>query len=53
MFLLIPFVSASLMTTPLIINHLQISKTLIGNGLETSCLRRSALFQYVKYLMQR
>ena len=38
------------MTTPLIINHLQISKTLIGNGLETSCLRRSALFQYVKYL---
>ena len=50
---LIPLVSASLMTTPLIINHLQISKTLIGNGLETSCLRRSALFQYVKYLMQR
>ena len=50
---LIPFVSASLMTTPLIINHLQISKTLIGNGLETSSLRRSALFQYVKYLMQR
>lgn len=47
---LIPFVSASLMITPLIINHLQISKTLIGNGLETSCLRRSALFQYVKYL---
>ena len=46
-------ISASLMTTPLIINHLQISKTLIGNGLETSCLRRSALFQYVKYLMQR
>ena len=50
---LIPFVSASLMITPLIINHLQISKTLIGNGLETSSLRRSALFQYVKYLMQR
>ena len=50
---LIPFVSASLMTTPLIISYLQISKTLIGNGLETSCLRRSALFQYVKYLMQR
>ena len=49
----IPLISASLMTTPLIINHLQISKTLIGNGLETSCLRRSALFQYVKYLMQR
>ena len=49
----IPKLSASLMTTPLIINHLQISKTLIGYGLETSCLRRSALFQYVKYLMQR
>ena len=50
---LIPLISASLMFTPLIINYLQMSKTLIGNGLETSCLRRSALFQYVKYLMQR
>ena len=39
------------MTTPLIINYLQISKTSIGNGLETSCLRRSALFQYVKQLI--
>ena len=41
------------MTTPLIINHLQTGKILIGNGLETSCLRRSALFQHVKYLMQK
>jgi hypothetical protein len=36
------------MTTPLIITHLQISKTLTVNGLETSRLRRSALFQHVK-----
>ena len=28
------------MFTPLIINYLQMSKTLIGNGLETSCLRQ-------------
>ena len=49
----IPIESASLMATLLIINHLQTSKIIIGNGLETSCLRHSALFQYVKYLMQR
>ena len=40
----------SLIVTSLIINHLGIRKTIIGNGLKTSCLRRSALTQYVKYL---
>ena len=43
-----PLISVSQMTTPLIITHLQISKTSTGDGLETSRLCRSALFQHVK-----